>query len=67
MMVIDNKFSIGEIVYLVTDDEQKPRIVTYIKIKPGGSVSYELTNGAFCSEHYEFELSAEENIEMKVK
>jgi hypothetical protein len=31
-MVIDNKFSIGDIVYCKTDAKQKPRIITCIAI-----------------------------------
>jgi hypothetical protein len=66
MMVIDNKYSIGETVYLTTDDEQKKRVVTAITVRTLG-VIYELSCGVAVSNHYDFEMSAEEDIEMKVK
>ena len=62
MMVIDNKYEIGAIVYLVTDEEQRARIITFIKILPGGVLSYELSCGHTGSEHYDFEISAEKDL-----
>lgn len=59
-MVIDNKFEIGQMVYLKTEEEQLPRIITCI-IVDMGSVMYELINCTTTSCHYEFELSLERN------
>lgn len=42
MMVIDNKFEHGDVVYLKTDDEQKPHIVSKIEIFKGGELLYGL-------------------------
>lgn len=66
MTVIDNKYELGDFVYLVTDNEQVKRIVTMIKVFPGG-VMYQLSAGKEYSDHYECEMSDTENIEMKVK
>lgn len=66
MMVIDNKFSIGQIVWLKTDTEQLQRIVTAIKICGDNSFFYELSCGKECSDHYDFEISDEVNNEIKV-
>lgn len=60
MMVIDNKFNLGDTVYLKTETEQLPRIVTSL-IVDMGTVMYELINCTTTSRHYEFELSLERN------
>lgn len=59
-MVIDNKFDFGDIVYLATDIEQLPRIVTRIYIDPN-YLCYELSCGTTTSNHYELEITAEKN------
>lgn len=61
MMVIDNKFDIGESVYLRTDREQYERIVTAMCYRMNGILSYELVCGTLSSWHYEIELSKEKN------
>lgn len=58
MMVIDNKFNIGDIVYVTTDQEQLPRIVTSIKLTMA-EVIYVVFQSTVSSEHYDFELSRE--------
>ncbi len=60
-MVIQNKFNIGEIVYLKTDKEQTPRIVFAIKVM-NNDYLYELACGTSTSSHYDFELSAQVDI-----
>ncbi len=56
------EFSIEQTVYLKTDKEQRPRLVTGITLRPFGSVSYALTEGTFESWHYGFEMSAERDL-----
>ncbi len=65
-MVIDNKYSIGDFVYLATDVDQIKRLITAITIYPGGHLTYTLTECASTSDHYDFEITADENIEIKV-
>lgn len=60
-MVIDNKYNLGDIVYLITDEEQEKRIVTQIKLFPGGLI-YQLAIGNEHSEHYEIEISKEKQL-----
>lgn len=60
-MIIDNKFEIGDVVYLKTDTEQKPRIVYCIKVFKGEYL-YDLTSGTQTSSHYDFEISTEVNV-----
>jgi len=61
MLIIENKFDLGELVYLKTDEDQKQRMVTRITIGLDGSIIYYLTLGTLISEHYEKEISAEKN------
>ena len=61
-MVIDNKFSFGDIVYLKTDKEQLPRIVTCILCYKQGELIYKLTCGTTQSDHYDYEISTEINV-----
>lgn len=59
--LIENKFEFGEVVYLKTDTEQKPRIVYSMKVFPN-EILYELACGTTVSSHYEFEISTEINV-----
>jgi hypothetical protein len=63
MKVVDNKFDLGQIVYLKTDADQRERIVTGFCIRQAGQ-SYELMQGNIGSWHYDFEISEEKNVLM---
>lgn len=65
-MVIDNKFSLKQTVYLITDNDQKRRIVTKIMVNPNG-ISYQLSCGASDSDHYECEISEEVDVLAKTE
>jgi hypothetical protein len=52
------EFEEGDIVYLKTDPEQLPRMVTAYKVR-GGVVTYELSLGEACSWHQGVEISYE--------
>jgi hypothetical protein len=67
MMVIDNKYDLGQIVFLKTDVEQNQRIVTTIKVGADGGLIYQLALGKECSDHFEIEITENENIEIKVR
>lgn len=56
-MVIENIFDFGDIVYLITDREQLPRVVTAIEIYKAGEILYKLASGSQTSYHYDFEIS----------
>lgn len=58
-MVIDNKFDIGQIVYLKTDEDQLPRIITGLTIRGNNVLVYCLSSGTSESWHYDFEISEE--------
>jgi hypothetical protein len=66
MMVIDNKYEIGQTVYLKTDVEQLQRIVSAITQRQG-TIIYELCCGKDTSGHYDFEITEDENVEIKVR
>ena len=60
-MKIDNKFSLGDIVYLITCKEQHRRIVTSIQINPDG-LMYQLSIEQDNSWHYDFEITTYKDI-----
>lgn len=60
-------FALRETVYLVTDYEQKARIITSICFRGSGAVVYTVNCGIEESMHYDFELSREENILKKTQ
>lgn len=64
-MVIDNKYTFGDIVYLATDVDQSPRIVTEV-IVAKDSILYELSCGERCSNHYDIEITSEKNVLLSV-
>lgn len=64
MMVVDNKFEIGQIVYLKTDAEQQDRMVVVIEIYKFG-LMYRLNCGSVDSIHFEFEITNEKNFVKK--
>ena len=61
MMVIDNKYEIGDKVFLLTDVDQAERIVTGIYISPNG-LTYELSCGNSDSTHYDFEITKKKDV-----
>ena len=65
-MVIDNIFDLGQIVYLTTDNDQRRRIVTQIKVCYIGII-YQLSCGTSFSDHYECEISETSNILAKIE
>lgn len=61
MMVINNKYGFGDIVYLKTDRDQYERIVVGIKVSPLG-LTYQVALGPIETYHYEMELTTEKNV-----
>lgn len=63
MINIDNKFDIGQIVYLKTDPEQMKRMITAFTVTKSDLI-YEVSCGANVSKHYDYEMSEEVNVLM---
>lgn len=61
MMILENKYEIGQPVYLITDKEQDKRIVTEIRVSEG-ALLYQVSCGAQSSYHYDFEISSEKDL-----
>lgn len=61
MMVIDNKFEIGDIVYFITDVEQLPRMVTGILVY-NETIDYEVSYNQSCCYASEIEISKEKTV-----
>jgi len=58
-MTINNKFKLGEMVYLRTDPDQFGRIIVAIQITVDGGMLYKLAIGMNEQWHYEVELARE--------
>ena len=59
-MIFESEYSFGEVVYLTTDKDQLPRIVTSIQFTKGSTL-YQLSCGASSSWHYGIEISKTKN------
>uniref|UniRef100_A0A6M3KBH4 Uncharacterized protein n=1 Tax=viral metagenome TaxID=1070528 RepID=A0A6M3KBH4_9ZZZZ len=57
---------IGEIVYLSTDNDRMPRLITRYMVD-SGSVKYELAYGDKKSWHYQMELTRESVKRVEIK
>jgi len=57
MIVVENEHDLEKTVYLKTDPDQRPRIVTAIKIMSCGVHTYELSHNTYTSWHWGFEFS----------
>lgn len=57
-MEIKTKYDLKQLVYLVHDPEQLPRMVTEITIITPKLIRYLLSCGGDSSDHYEHEISA---------
>lgn len=62
--VFQSEYDLGEIVYLVTDEDQKPRIVTKIMFVSGGGIQYALGSGALETWQYVDEISRDKNYKI---
>lgn len=60
-MIIDNKFEIGDIVYLIHDADGFRYQVVGINIRIG-QMQYILKCGEYCEAHYEFEIVTEKPV-----
>lgn len=62
-MVINNKFNIGDTVFLKTDPDQLPRLVISIEAT-ANEISYQLMCGATNSYHFAFEISPQKSYHL---
>jgi len=61
IITIEVQYNIGDIVYLKTDEDARPRIVFSYHVT-AQEVMYKLCAGTIVSEHYEFEITAEKPV-----
>lgn len=64
-MKIENKFNIGDHVYIITDIEQQLGVITSIMVTQGDLV-YFVSRDNITDRFYDFELSLEENKLIKL-
>jgi len=61
-MVINNKYNFGDQVFLVTDEEQRLRLVSGLYIRPNGEIKYGVSYKENESWHYDFEITKEKDM-----
>ena len=64
MSIIENRYNLGQTVYLFTDKDQAEKIIIGILLRPDG-IQYQVACGTIYSWHYELELSSEMNLAYK--
>jgi len=64
MLITKHKiiYQIGEVVYLKTDEDQQPRMITGIVLRPNNTVLYYLTNSTTETSHFDIEISREKSL-----
>lgn len=60
------EFALGEIVYLRTDEDQSPRMITEAGFTLDGGVVYVLACGAYSSKHYGPEMTRDAKLDCTV-
>lgn len=60
-MIIENKYNIGDSVYLKTDTDQNERIVSGLLIRKTHLIYY-LVCGTNESAHYDFEITVDKDV-----
>jgi len=61
-MVVSTEYSIGDIVYLKTDTDQDPRMITSVQILADNFCQYRLSLGSNVSWHTSIEISKEKSV-----
>lgn len=62
ILPVDIPFDFFQIVFLVTDMDQLPRMVVGVKVCPYGDTLVELQAGTVISSHYIGEISDQKNL-----
>lgn len=61
--VFTSHYDLGDLVYLITDEDKSTRMVTSIRFLLGGTVIYQLSAGATATDHYPEELRMSSPVE----
>lgn len=61
--IITTDFDLGQVVYIKTDSDQDPCIVTAINIRPG-HITYQISRSEWTQNFYEFEISDIKNVKV---
>lgn len=65
-MTYESDIDLKDIVYLVTDSEQLPRMVISIEFTACGGKFYTLNHSIYESRHYRCEISKEKDVLIKL-
>lgn len=60
MVSVEPVFEIGEIVFLITDEDQSERMITGYIVRPG-LIIYFVSKGTAETTHYEIEIASQKN------
>lgn len=63
-MELNNKYNLGQKVFLYTDVDQLARMVTVLQVDLSGALLYKLACGTTETWHFEKEICADKNIDI---
>ena len=70
MNSLNLKYDIESIVYLVTDEDQRARMIVRVDVRKDNNknymVMYELSLGSESSWHYDYEFTSDKNVLTKI-
>ena len=66
-MNVNNKYNIGDTVYVRTDVNQIPNIVIAITIYSDTYHTYKINSMDNCSDYRDYEISSEKNLLLKIE
>jgi len=61
-VLINYEYEPGDLVYLITDEDQSPRMVLSFTYDGSSEIMYTLMRGTISSTHYSKEISRERNF-----
>ena len=66
-MKINNKYNIGDTVYIQTDINQKPNIIIAINVYSDDYHTYKLNSTDSCNDYRDYEILKEKNQLLKIE
>jgi hypothetical protein len=66
-MKVNNKYNIGDVVYIKSDTNQTPNIIIAITVYSDSYHTYKLNSKDNCSDYRDYEISDEKNLVLKIE
>ena len=67
VMRVNNKYNIGDTVYIKTDINQKPNIIIAITVYSDNYHTYKLNSMDNCSDYRDYEIADEKDLALKIE